>query len=57
MPTLGYEASSRVAKRALGERRRVADIVLEEGLLTRAELDELLRIEAMTAPGRGPRRV
>jgi aspartate ammonia-lyase len=57
MPTLGYEASSRVAKRALGEKRRVADIVLEEGLLTRAELDELLRIEAMTGPGRAPRRV
>ncbi len=51
-PTLGYEASSRVAKRALAERRQVADIVLEEGLLTRAQLDELLRIEAMTGPSR-----
>jgi aspartate ammonia-lyase len=46
-----------VAKRALAEKRRVAEIVLEEGLLTRGELDELLRIEAMTGPGRGPRRV
>ena len=46
-----------MAKRALAEKRRVADIVLEEELLTRDELDELLRIEAMTAPGRGPRRV
>ncbi|MGX1789659.1 aspartate ammonia-lyase [Bosea sp. NPDC055332] len=51
-PALGYEASSRVAKRALAEKRKVADIVLEEGLLTLAELDELLRIEAMTAPSR-----
>ena len=51
-PALGYEACSRVAKRALKEKRRVADIVLEEKLLTQAELDDLLRIEAMTAPMR-----
>ena len=51
-PTLGYEASSRVAKRALREKRKVAEIVLEENLLTPSQLDELLRIEAMTGPGR-----
>jgi aspartate ammonia-lyase len=51
-PTLGYEASSRIAKRALAEKRRVADIVLEEGLLTKAELDQLLKIDLMTAPSR-----
>jgi aspartate ammonia-lyase len=51
-PALGYEASSRVAKRALKEHRKVADIVLEEGLLTRAELDDLLKVEAMTVPRR-----
>ena len=51
-PTLGYEASSRIAKRALAENRGVAELVLEEGLLTPAELDRLLRVEAMTAPSR-----
>ena len=51
-PAFGYEASSRVAKRALAEKRRVADIVLEEGLLTPEQLDHLLRLEAMTAPSR-----
>jgi aspartate ammonia-lyase len=51
-PTLGYETSSRVAKRALNEKRKVADIVLEEGLLTREQLDDLLKLEAMTAPSR-----
>jgi len=55
-PTLGYEVSSRVAKRALNEKRRVADIVLEEGLLTREQLNELLKLEAMTAPSRHPAR-
>ena len=51
-PTLGYEASSRVARRALKENRPVADLVLEEGLLTRAQLDQLLELEAMTHPTR-----
>jgi aspartate ammonia-lyase len=55
-PRLGYDASSRIAKRALAEKRKVADIVVEEGLLERAELDELLRIEAMTAPSKFDRR-
>ena len=51
-PALGYETSSRIAKRALVEKRRVADIVLEEHLLTQAQLDDLLRLEAMTRPSR-----
>jgi len=51
-PFLGYEASSRVAKRALAERRKVAEIVLEEELLTRAQLDQLLKIETMICPSR-----
>jgi aspartate ammonia-lyase len=57
VPTLGYEASSRVAKRALAEKRRVSDIILEEGLLTADQLDELLKIEAMTRPSRAARLV
>lgn len=49
-PTLGYEASSRVAKRALAENRSVYDLVLEENLLSKEELDELLRPENMIQP-------
>lgn len=49
-PTLGYEASSRVAKRALAENKSVYDLVLEEKLLTKDELDELLRPENMIQP-------
>ena len=51
-PTLGYETCSRIAQRALAEKRRVSDLVLEEGLLTQAELDKLLQLEAMTRPSR-----
>ncbi|MDT2023739.1 aspartate ammonia-lyase [Methylocella sp. CPCC 101449] len=49
-PVLGYEASSRVAKRALNEGRTVAEVVIEEGLLTAEELQQLLQIKAMTQP-------
>ncbi|MFL5289223.1 MAG: aspartate ammonia-lyase [Rhodopila sp.] len=52
VPALGYEASSRVARRALAERRPVAEIVLDEGLLTEVQLNELLQLEAMTRPSR-----
>ena len=54
-PALGYETTSRVARRALDENRSVTEIVLEEGLLSKAELDRLLELEAMTKPSR-PRR-
>ncbi|WP_246732860.1 aspartate ammonia-lyase [Methylobacterium sp. BTF04] len=52
VPALGYEACSRVAQRALAENRPVADVVLEEGLLTASQLDSLLELEAMTRPSR-----
>ena len=51
-PVLGHETCSRIARRALDERRAVADIVLEERLLTKARLDELLRLDTMTRPSR-----
>jgi hypothetical protein len=43
---------TRIARRALDERCTIAKIVLEEGLLTEARLNELLRLEAMTRPSR-----
>ncbi len=51
-PALGYETCSRIAKRALAENRTVADIVLDEKLLTETQLDALLEITAMTLPSR-----
>ncbi len=41
-PILGYEKSSAIAKEALATNRRVYDIVLEQELFTKEELDELL---------------
>jgi aspartate ammonia-lyase len=49
-PVLGYETCSRIARRALDERRQVAEIIREEGLLTEAQLAQLLAAETMTRP-------
>ena len=46
-PILGYEKSSALAKEALKTNRRVYDIILEQELFTKEELDELLRPENM----------
>lgn len=52
VPMLGYETCSHIARRALDEGRKVADIVLDEGLMTQAQLSDLLGIENMTRPSR-----
>ena len=49
-PTLGYENSSRIAKRALTKNRCVYDLVLVENLLTHEAVDNVLRPELMIAP-------
>ena len=50
VPVLGYEVSSEIARDALASGRGVYEIVLERGLLTRAQLDQALNPDAMTAP-------
>ncbi len=49
-PTLGYETSSEIAKRALAENRSIYELILEEGLLTKEKLDEILSPERMIKP-------
>jgi aspartate ammonia-lyase len=50
VPIIGYEQSVAIAKEALKTGRNVYDLVLEKGVLTRAQLDEMLRPENMTDP-------
>ncbi|HVR31570.1 MAG TPA: class II fumarate hydratase [Acidimicrobiia bacterium] len=50
-PHIGYDAGSRVAKRAFAEGRSVRDVVLEEGLMGEAELDAALDLKGMTQGG------
>ena len=51
-PVLGYETCTRLAKEAIESDRGVYELVLEQGLLTREELDRLLAPETMLKPTR-----
>lgn len=51
-PYIGYDNASRIAKQAVTNGASVRDLVLAEGLLSPAELDEVLSIDNMTAPRR-----
>lgn len=49
-PYIGYENSTRIATKALETNRSVAELVLEEGLLSREQLEDILKPERMTSP-------
>lgn len=51
-PVLGYENSSMVAKEALKTGRSVYDLVIEKKLLSKEQLDELLKPENMIRPNK-----
>jgi aspartate ammonia-lyase len=53
-PAIGYEQSSAIAAEALLTRRPIAELVLERGLLDRAELDRLLAPANLVGPLRAP---
>ncbi|NWH04550.1 aspartate ammonia-lyase [Desulfobacter latus] len=50
VPVIGYEQSAAIAKEALKTGANVYDLVLEKGVLTRAQLDDMLHPENMTDP-------
>ncbi|HKK58098.1 MAG TPA: aspartate ammonia-lyase [Salinivirga sp.] len=49
-PVLGYEICTKLAKKALEENRSVYDLVLEQKLLSKEELDRVLAPENMVKP-------
>lgn len=51
-PFLGYETSTRLAKEALDKNRGVYELVLEQKLMSKDELDEILKPENMIKPQR-----
>jgi aspartate ammonia-lyase len=55
VPTIGYETATEVARNALDSGRSVYDLVMERGLMTRAELDRVLDPERMAGTA-GPAR-
>jgi fumarate hydratase class II len=50
-PVLGYDAAARIVKKALAEKKGVPQVVLEEKLLTKKELDKILDPKRLTSPG------
>jgi len=49
-PYLGYARSSEIAKEALATGKRVYDLVLEKKLMSREDLDAVMRPEVLTQP-------
>ncbi len=49
-PYIGYEASTKLAKEALETGRGIYDLVLEHKLMSKAELDNVLKPENMVKP-------
>ena len=49
-PYIGYENSASIAKEALNTGKRVYDLALERGLLSKKELNEILTPENMLNP-------
>ena len=50
-PTIGYLNGAAVAKEAMASNRSIREAVLEKGLLTEEQADELLDVRAMTEGG------
>ena len=49
-PIIGYKHSTKIAKKAKETGRGVYDLVIEEGILSKEELDEILKPENMIKP-------
>ena len=49
-PYIGYEHSTTIAKKAMETGRSVYDLVLEEGILTKEDLDTILDPKNMVRP-------
>jgi aspartate ammonia-lyase len=50
-PYLGYATTAEIAKAAVATNRSIREVVLERGLMSPAQLDQVLSPEAMTRPG------
>lgn len=51
LPHIGYEKSAQLAKEAYNTGRPIREIILEQGIMTRERLEEVMAPMAMTSPG------
>ncbi|MEG0947757.1 MAG: aspartate ammonia-lyase [Bacteroidales bacterium] len=52
LPFLGYETCSRLARKAMETGKGIYELILDEKLMTKQELDEMLKPENMVRPNR-----
>jgi aspartate ammonia-lyase len=50
-PYIGYAATADIAKESVRSGKSIRELVLERGLLERAELENILSVDAMTRGG------
>lgn len=50
-PHIGYANASKYAKQALAENKKLKELILEAGLISKEKLDEVLNAREMTKPG------
>jgi aspartate ammonia-lyase len=51
-PVIGYEKSAEIVAASKREGRTCADIIIDQGILTRGELEALMKPEILASPGR-----
>ena len=51
-PHIGYDNAAKVAKKAIAENKSVRQVILEENILPKEKLDEILDLKKMTKGGR-----
>jgi aspartate ammonia-lyase len=51
-PHIGYDNAAKVAKKAIAENKSVREVVLEEKILPKEKIDEVLDLKKMTKGGR-----
>jgi len=51
-PILGYDVAAKIFKKALAENKPMRQAILEEGLIPKERLDEILHLKKLTEGGR-----
>jgi fumarate hydratase class II len=51
-PHIGYDNAAKVAKKAIAENKSIRQVILEEKILSKEKLDEVLDLKKMTKGGR-----
>ncbi len=51
-PHIGYDNAAKVAKKAIAQNKSIRQVILEEKILTKEKLDEVLDLKKMTKGGR-----